>query len=63
MHFYVETVMQDPFDNERGLKFTKIDNEIRVHYKDKDLLLPINRKLLPTTPQNTHPIYVDERII
>jgi hypothetical protein len=29
----------------QGLHFTKIDNEIRSHYQDKDLLLPIDRHL------------------
>jgi hypothetical protein len=32
-------------DSEQGIKSTKIDNEIRAHYKDKDLLLPIDRNL------------------
>jgi hypothetical protein len=32
-------------EDEQGLHFTKIDNKIRSHYQDKDLLLPINRHL------------------
>jgi hypothetical protein len=32
-------------DSKQGIKSTKIDNEIRAHYKDKDLLLPIDQNL------------------
>jgi hypothetical protein len=32
-------------DKQGGLHFTKIDNEIRSHYQDKDLLLPIDSQL------------------